>query len=232
MHTTGMSYLNTNFNELVKLAKEKDEKDKKKKRSTRGTSTDTSFTFGQLTPAGQAAFVAGRSPAEQAEAAANSAKMTGGGLLGAALGAGTGLGGALLLNKLTDAGSKDAERNAIIGAVAGTVLGGPVGRLLTYKKMMKNRGLDSSISPRHVFSSAARTEALLGGDVASQKRAFKRAVTRNMGWQLPGNMLVGAATGLTGGTAGALAAPLHTLNGMAAARLQRGANPEDYESED
>ncbi len=225
-----MSYLNENFNTLVKFAKEKDEKDKKKKkRSPRGTSSDTSFSFGQLTPAGQAAFVAGRSPKEQSEAAANAAKMTGGGLLGAVLGAGTGLGGALLVNKLTDAGSKDAERNAVIGAVAGTVLGGPLGRMLTYKKMMKNRGLDPSISPRHVFSSAARTEALLGGDEASQKRALKRAVTRNLGWQLPGNMLVGAATGLTGGTAGSLAAPLTMLNGMAAARLQRGANPEDYE---
>jgi hypothetical protein len=223
-----MSYLNTNLTQLVKFAKEKDEK-KKKKRSSRGTSSDTSYTFGQLTPAGQAAFVAGRSPKEQNEAAANAAKMTGGSLLGAVLGAGTGLGGALLVNKLTDAGSEDAKRNAVIGAIAGTTLGGPVGRLLTYKKMMKNRGLDSSISPRHIFSESARTEALLGGNEASQKKAFKRAVTRNLGWQLPGNMIVGAATGLTGGTAGSLAAPLTMLNGMAAARLQRGANPEDYE---
>jgi hypothetical protein len=224
-----MSYLNTNFTQLIKIA-EADEKDKKKKkRPSKGTSKDTSFTFGQLTPAGRAAFVAGRSPEEQNEAAANAVKITGGSLLGAVLGAGTGLGSSILLNKAIEADSDAAKRNAIIGAVAGTLLGGTAGKLLTYKTMMKNRGLDPSVSPRHLFSTAARTEALLGGDEASQKRALKRAIGRNLGWQLPGNMIVGAATGLTGGTAGALAAPLTMLNGMAAARLQRGANPEDYE---
>lgn len=174
-----MSYLNTNFNTLVKLAKEKDEKKKKKKK----TSDDTRFTAGQLLPSGQAAFVAGRSPEEQNIAAVNGLKIAGGGLLGGLAGAGLGIGGAALLNhKLglkswgSDADTKKV--NMMIGGIAGSLLGSGVGRAATYKTMMKNRGLDPDMSLRHHLSRSARAEALLGGDEEDQRTAFKRAVPR------------------------------------------------------
>lgn len=226
-----MGYLVKNASFIIKAAEE-EKKKKKKKRSPRGTSSDTSFAMGQLMPSGRAAFVAGRSPAEQNEAAANSFKMLGGSALGALLGAGLGVGGMHLLNKGSNDTRDVAMKKLLLGGLAGSALGGITGGMTTFKKMLKNRGLDSDLKLRHFLSSAARTEALLGGDEESQRKAFKRAVTRKLGWNLPGHMLIGAASGLTGGTAGALAAPLMTASDLAASRLQRAANPEDYEFED
>lgn len=215
---------------LVKAAAEEKETDdsKKKKRKTKGDSKDTSFTIGQMLPAGQAAFVAGRSPEEQNEAATNSLKTGGAGVLGALLGAGLGAGGMQLLNA-NAGGSKDEKTTRLIlGGLLGAGLGGTTGSMLAFKHMMKNRGLDSDIKLRHLLSRSARAEALLGGDEESQRKALKRAVTRNLGWQTPGALVLGAIDGGTGGLTAPITAPLRAANGVLAARMQRAFNDADY----
>lgn len=226
-----MGYLSVHYSMLVKAAAEEKKNDdsEKKKRKTKGDSKDTSFTIGQVLPAGQAAFVAGRSPEEQNEAATNSLKTGGAGLLGALLGAGIGAGGMHLLNASKGGSKDDNIKRLIVGGLLGAGLGGTTGSMLAFKHMMNNRGLDSDIKLRHLLSRSARTEALLGGDEESQRRAWKRAVTRSLGWKTPGALVLGAVEKGTGGLAAPITAPLRAANGIMAARMQRAFNDADYE---